>query len=169
MPVEATELGRGKGDWRFVIRPQASLSWQGAKRYLALQAAVSLLVAVPWVIAGLWVVLPFAGGELVAVAAAFYWVLVRLQHIEVVSLRGERVKVERGRKGPEEETELPRAWAQVVLEEPARGVGASRLFLRSHGYQTELGAGLSNEERRYLGETLVRALDRGQRLARRGG
>ena len=122
----------------------------------------------PWVVAGLWLVLPFAGAELLAVAAAFYLVLIRLQRIEVVSLRGEEVTVERGRKGPEEQTAFPRAWAQVVLEEPPRGLGASHLFLRSHGRQTELGAGLSNEEREHLGEALVRALDRGQRLTRRG-
>lgn len=157
------------GDRQFVIRPNCSLGWRGAKRYLALQSVVVLLAAAPMVWMGGWLVLPFAGVELLALTGAFYWVLLRLNRIEVVVMEGDRVVVQRGRRGPEERVELPRAWARVVLEKGRAELDQDRLFLRAHGRQTEVGAALTNQEKARLGEELTRALGRGQGLDRTGG
>lgn len=157
------------GDRQFVIRPNCSLGWRGTKRYLALQSVVVLLAAAPMVWMGGWLVLPFAGAELLALTGAFYWVLLRLNRIEVVALEGDRVVVQRGRRGPEERVELPRAWARVVLEEARAELDKDRLFLRAHDRQTEVGAALTNRQKASLGEELTRALGRGQGLDRTGG
>jgi len=160
--VGSVEHEERDGDWQFVIRPNCSLGWQGAKRYLALQSAVVLLAAAPMVWMGGWLVLPFAGAELLALTAAFYWVLLRSQRIEVVSLEGERVVIERGRRGPEHRAELPRAWARVVLQEGRAELDKSHLFIRAHGRQVEVGEELTNEEKARLAEELTRALGEGR-------
>ena len=154
------------GDCEFVIRPNCSLSWQGAKRYLLLQTLVVLLAAAPMVWLGGWLVLPFAGVELLGLTGAFYWVLLRANRIEVVSIEGERVLVRRGRRGPEEEVAFPRGWVQVVFDKAATGLDKNRLFLRAYGRLTEVGAALTSEEKDHFAEELARALDRGQRLDR---
>ena len=160
----SVEQVRQDGDSQFVIRPNCSLGWGGAKRYLALQTAVVLLAAAPMVWMGGWLVLPFAGAELLALTGAFYWVLLRLNRIEVVALEGDRVVVQRGRRGPEERVEMPRAWARVVLEEGRAELDKDHLFLRASGRQTEVGAALTNQEKARLGEDLTRALNEGRGL-----
>jgi uncharacterized membrane protein len=165
--VGSVEQAEQDGDWQFVIRPNCSLGWRGAKRYLALQSAVVLLAAAPMVWMGGWLILPFAGLELLALTAAFYWVLLRSHRIEVVTLAGDQLRIERGRRGPEQRTEFPRAWVQVVLQEGAAELDRSHLLLRAHGRQAEVGADLTNEEKARLAEELTRAIGRGQRLTRR--
>lgn len=157
------------GDHEFVIRPNCSLSWKGAKRYLALQTAVVLLAAAPMVWMGGWLVLPFAGAELLALTAAFYWVLLRAHRIEVVTIQGDRVWVRRGRREPEEEVAFPRGWAQVVLNGATSGLDRSRLFLQAYGRPTEIGAALTSTEKEHFAQELTRALGRGQRLNRTAG
>ncbi|MFA9459328.1 DUF2244 domain-containing protein [Thiohalorhabdus methylotrophus] len=149
-------------DRQFVIRPNCSLSWQGAKRYLALQALACGIAALPLAWIGAWLVLPFAVVALVAVAVSFYLVLLRANRIEVVWLTEDQVAVERGLRGPEERTEFPRNWVQVVLEPAERRLGANHLYLRAYGRQTEIGAFLTNEEREHLADALGRAVRRGQ-------
>ena len=162
----SVEQAEQDGDRQFVIRPNCSLGWRGAKRYLALQSAVVLLAAAPMAWMGGWPVLPFAGAELIALTAAFYWVLLRTHRLEVLTLDGERLLIQRGRRGPEEGSEFPRAWARVVLQEGRAELDKSHLFIRAHGRQTEVGAELTNEEKARLAEELTRALGRGQRLDR---
>ena len=157
------------GDQEFVIRPNCSLGWKGAKRYLLLQSVVVLLAAAPMVWMGGWPVLPFAGAELLALTAAFYWVLLRAHRLEVLTLEGERLLIQRGRRGPEERREFPRAWAQVVLQQGRAELDKSHLFIRAHGDQEEVGRDLTNDEKARLAEELTRALGRGQRLTRTTG
>lgn len=145
---------------RFVIRPNSSLTWTSAKRYLLLQGAVVALAALPMVWMGGWPVLPFAGLELAALTAAFYVVLLRTHRIEVVTVGAEHVAVERGRRHPEEHAELPRAWTRVVLDRPEGVLGVSRLFLRAHGRQLEVGASLTAVEKEQLAQALSAALVR---------
>lgn len=164
--VERSEDG---GDHEFVIRPNCSLSWKGAKRYLALQTTVVLLAAAPMVWMGGWLVIPFAGAELLALTGAFYWVLLRAHRIEVVTVEGDRVWIRRGRREPEEEVAYPRGWAQVVLHKAASGLDRSRLFLQAYGRPTEIGAALTSTEKERFAEELARALGRGQRLNRTAG
>ena len=164
----SVEQAEQDGDWQFVIRPNCSLGWQGAKRYLALQSAVVLLAAAPMVWMGGWLVLPFAGAELLALTGAFYWVLLRSQRIEVVSLEGDRLLIQRGRRGPEEREAFPRAWARVDLEKGPAELDRSHLFIRAHGRQTEVGTDLTNEEKARLAEELTRALREGRPSDRPG-
>ncbi len=169
MPLASVERSEWDGDHEFVIRPNCSLSWKGAKRYLALQTAVVLLAAAPMIWMGGWPVIPFAGAELLALTAAFYWVLLRAHRIEVVTIQGDRVWIRRGRRGPEEEVAYPRGWAQVVLHRAASGLDRSRLFLQAYGRPTEIGTALTSTEKEGFAEELARALGRGQRLNRTAG
>ncbi|KPV41396.1 hypothetical protein AN478_02125 [Thiohalorhabdus denitrificans] len=155
------EHSPGPEDQRFVIRPNRSLSWRGAKRYFGLQALASAAVALPLAWLGAWLILPFTAVALVAVAVSFYLVLLRTNRIEVVWLTENQVAVERGRRGPEERTEFPRSWVQVVLEPAEKRLGTNHLFLRAYGRQTEIGAFLTNEERERLARDLARAIRSG--------
>ena len=142
---------------QFIISPNSSLTWPQAKQVLAAIAAVELLIGGAFFWAGMTLVLPFSGLEVLLLAAAFYHCLLHGARREVVVFEGPRVLVQKGRRGPQEQSEFPRAWLRVNLR---RGPGwqPSRLTIGSHGRETELGTFLTDEERESLATKLRIAL-----------
>jgi len=104
---------------------------------------------------GLWLVFPFAGLEMLALAAGLYVCACRGHECEVIVIDGDKVEVAWGRRRPERRWELQRSWARVVLRRYARGRRPSRLTIRSHGREVEVGARLNEEERERLARDLV--------------
>jgi len=154
--VSATTEGGRTRTW--VLRPNQSLTWRQAKLFFGVALAVSLGVAISFASLGFWPVLPFAGAELTLLGAALYYCQCRGQYVEVISLQGNRIAVEKGRCTPEERWVFELAWVQVRLQ-PARFSGhPSRLVLRSHGRQVTVGAFLVEEERRRVARELRVAL-----------
>ena len=152
----------GEGpDHTLVLRPNLSLSWRHAKVFLVVVAVVLMGLASGFAMIGLWPVLPLAGAEWLALAAAFYMVQRRGHRMEVVSVRGGRVAVEKG-SGPDRAArwEFPRGWVRVRLHRPRFRGHPSRLVLAMHGEEVALGDLLAEDERRKAAELLRRTLVR---------
>lgn len=142
----------------FVIRPNCSLTWRGNLWLLAGFCIVSFSIAGAFAYLGMWLILPFAGLEMVALGLALYLCAWRAEVREVVWLEGDRLRIEVGRRGPETRHEFDRHWVRVLLLPATAGIRRSRLMLRSHGRQLEIGACLPEEERRDLAAALRQAL-----------
>ena len=152
----------GEGpDHTLVLRPNLSLSWRQAKVFLVVVALVLVGLASGFAVIGLWPVLPLAGAEWLALAAAFYLVQRRGHRMEVVSVKGGRVAVEKG-SGPSRAArwEFPRGWVRVRLQRPRVRGHPSRLVLTMHGEEVALGDFLAEDERRQAAELLRRTLAR---------
>ena len=145
-------------DRRFVIRPNRSISWRGTKRLFLAMVLLSMVIALSFGAVGFWPVIPFAGIELLALGTALYLCARRCHWSEVVSVRRYCVEVEKGRHRPEERWLFPRVWANVVLLHPCYQQHPSRLVIRSHGREVELGAFLNEWERRALAKDLRQAI-----------
>ena len=154
---------RGEGpDQTLVLRPDLSLSWRQAKVFLAIVALVLAVLATGFAAVGLWTVLPLAGAEWLALAVSFYLVQRRgHRQMEVVSVTGERVAVEKGR-GPSRfvTREFPRGWVRVRLQRPRFRGHPSRLALTMHAEEVALGDFLVEEERQQAAELLRRTIAR---------
>jgi uncharacterized membrane protein len=124
------------------------------KRLLLFLAACIVAVSAYFASLGAWLVLPFAGLELVVLTAGVYlnarWGATR----EVISLRGNDLRVARGRRTLEEVARLPRHWTRVTLVRDPRGWYPSRLLLQCHGRRIEVAAALVESERASLAEDL---------------
>ncbi|HXH02623.1 MAG TPA: DUF2244 domain-containing protein, partial [Candidatus Competibacteraceae bacterium] len=103
-------------------------------------------------------VLPFTGLELLAVGAGLYVVVRRGEECEVITLQGEYIIIERGRRGPQQRWQLARAWARVVVERHPASCYPCRLLIRSYGRAVEIGRFLSGEERQRLAVELQHSL-----------
>ena len=122
--------------------------------FLAL-GGVSLGIATAWgLIAGLWLVLPFAGLEVGALVLAFVWYARRVGDFERISLQDGKLVVEICERSRVERHEFNPQWARLVV---APGQDA-RLALRSHGRELEIGRHLDSGERRRLATELQRAM-----------
>lgn len=95
---------------------------------------------------------------LLAVGTGLYLVACRCHEREVICIAADTIRIERGRRKPEQSLTLTRAWARVVLKACPRQWYPSRLLIRVHGQTVEVGRFLVEEERRQLAEDLNRCL-----------
>lgn len=100
---------------------------------MALFAGLSILaltVGVGFVLAGAWMVLPFAALEILIVAALCRWFYRHLDDCELVVIETDRVRIVKRRGTKTSRHEFPRHWVRLVLEEGAGGEGPARLRIR---------------------------------------
>ena len=153
----------GEGvDHTLVLRPNLSLSWRQAKIFLAVVALALAALASGFAAVGLWTVLPLAGAEWLALAVSLYLVQRRgHRQMEVISVKGERVAVEKGHGSSRSvRRNFPRGWVRVRLRRPRFRVHPSRLVLTMHAEEVALGDFLAEDERREAADLLRRTLVR---------
>lgn len=117
--------------------------------------SLSLAVAIGCLLLGAWPVLPFTGLEILLVAVCLYLIARRAEDYEVIAIRDDRVEVRQGSLAKQGRScSFPRAWARAILQRHATGWYPSRLTIRSHGREVEVGRCLNEEERERLARDL---------------
>jgi len=150
---EACTAATGDTLRRIELLPNCSLTTADAWRFFGLVAFTSLSIAGFFVANGYWPVLPFAGLELALLAFALATSLKRRHYLETVEISDSDITItSRGPRG-DRATVFSRHWARVTLRGP-RGWQPARLLIESHGRACEIGAFLTEEERRALGRRL---------------
>jgi uncharacterized membrane protein len=121
--------------------------------------AVSFAFGAVFAMLGLWMVLPFVGLELVAVAVAFLCYGRHAADAERIELAGGKVTVERVEAARRQCWEFDQERVRVEMEERGSGWGASvRVWLASRDEQVEIGRHLLDEKRSALAHELRTAL-----------
>ena len=154
-------LGAGGGIDTFVVQPNRSMSWRALITAYAIVASTTMIVGVVCFAAGLPYVLPFSGLEAIVLGAALYLNAWHGDRREVITISDQALAVEQGRHAPEARFEFQRPWARVILERQGNGWYPSRLFIRSHGRQVEVGRFLNEQERQGLAQQLSLTLRHG--------
>ena len=143
---------------RFIVRPNRSLTPRQQRLFFLFMTTVVFGIAGAFSIQGFWPVLPFAGLE-IAVLAYALWHCARSGAVtEVISVAPDRISVDKGRGDLARVWETPLAWAQVRLDDSGRDWYPSRLVIRSHGKEVQLGSFLNEDERQRLAEELRLAI-----------
>ena len=143
-----------------MVMPNRAMPWQHIMMFYFAIAIVTLTIAFNFCAQGLTLILPFAGLELAALGAVLYISAWRSNIKEVVSVTDEKIKIEIGRNSPEKIFEFDRAWVKIVLEKSWNNWYPSRLLLRSHGKQIELGKFLNEQERQCLEIELKKVINK---------
>ena len=144
--------GGETAEYVYIARRNNSLSSSGRLLVFGFTFTVSLgIAAVFTVVFGAWPILPYAGIEMVVLFYALRYIDRHAGDYERVTIRGDQVTVE-VRVGSEvNRFEMNRYWAKVVCD-------GSRLALRSHGREVELGRHVCVGERREMARELERSL-----------
>ena len=123
-------------------------------------AGSSLGVGIALSAFGAWPVLPWSCVEIGALAAAFALMERRARDWERLLVVGDRVIVERERRGKAERREWNRPWVQVELDSTdlPGGLGGPRLSLRFAGESVDFGGELPPRERARVAQELKRLL-----------
>ena len=142
-----------------MVMPNRAMLWQHIMMIYLLISGVTISIAFGFFTQGLTLILPFAGLELLALGVVLYISAWRSNIKEVVNVTEEKIRIEIGRNAPEKTYELDKAWAKVVLERSWNNWYPSRLLLRSHGRQLEIGKFLNEQERQCLGVELKKVIN----------
>ena len=141
-----------------MVMPNRAMPWQHIMMIYLLVSGVTISIAFIFFTQGLTLILPFAGLELLALGVVLYISAWRSNIKEVVNVTEEKIRIEIGRNVPEKIYELDKAWANIVLERSWNNWYPSRLLLRSHGRQLEIGKFLNEQERQHLAIELNKAI-----------
>jgi len=139
--------------FRRLARRNNSLSSTGRLLVFAFIFAVSVGIAAAFAVFGAWLILPFAGLEMAVLYLAFRYVERHAADYELIEIDGDQVKVERREGSSTHRDAVSRHWARVVASRDG-----SRLALRSHGRELEIGRNMNVEQRQELAQALKRCL-----------
>lgn len=149
---------------RLLLTPNHSLSWRGNVQIWLGLLAISAVIAGSMAIAGAWVIIPFAGLELAALAAGFYLTSRDCQRREVLTIDDTDIHLEKGRSRKLAEWTLPKRYARVRLNAPRHPFTPPRLELIHRETNVSLGNFLNIEDT----DILIRLLEsRGMAIERR--
>lgn len=139
----------------FELSPNCSLTTGTATLFYLSTLIVSLSVAGAFAAAGFWPVLPFAGMELLGLGLALRLSLQRGRTRESIRIDERNVIVNRSSGRGTVEYRFARPWTRVQLRTAAVPNWPSRLLVGSMGRTVEVGAFLTESERRRLRQRLV--------------
>ncbi|MEQ9547024.1 MAG: DUF2244 domain-containing protein [Marinobacter sp.] len=145
--IEHLECKKGL---RLLLTPNQSLSWRGNVQVWLALFSVSLVIATGMALAGAWVVMPFAGLELIALAAGIYYTARACQTREILSVYPDSLTLEKGRRVKQAEWTLPRHYARVRANMPRHPFTPPKLFLSYREEHIPLGAFLNVEDTQIL-------------------
>jgi len=143
----------------WMIKRNCSASPKQAALVLASIAAVSFAFGMLFAAQGLWLVLPFVGIELLAVAAAFFCYGRRAADYERIEIGGGTIAVEQVQGGRRSVRHLPAPWTRVELRRLGR-TGRVSVCLAAGRERIEVGCHLLDARRLQLAEELKAALSR---------
>ena len=145
---------------RLVVTANQSMSWK-ANLYLAASLGVICMgVAIGMATFGLWMVIPFAGLEVVFIVVCLYLTLKRLSRQEVITVDKEAIKLEWGYNQPDISVSLPRQWSRLSYHCKDSIFEVGELSVAAHGKRYDLGKCLNKDEKKALYGELKLALAR---------
>jgi len=82
---------------KIILLPNQSLNWEGNKRVIWLLGFVCMGIATGFtILAGAWVMLPFAGLEIISLSIALYYVSWKLSYRHILTFNGNEIIIEKG-------------------------------------------------------------------------
>ncbi len=135
---------------RLIVTANRSMSWK-ANLYLAASLGVICMgVAIAMATFGLWMIIPFAGLEIIFIVVCLYLTLKRLSRQEVITVDSEAIKVEWGYSQPDVTVNLPRRWSRLSYHCKDSEFEVGELSVSAHGKRYVLGQCLNKKEKKAL-------------------
>lgn len=133
---------------KIIAQPNNSLSPKGAIGLMTVLTMVALMVGLGFTLAGAWLVMPFAGLEVLAFGYAFYHVYAHASDYDSIEIHENTVVIESKSLRAFVRQEFQRYWIRVMLREVRKGkIG---VFIGSHGKELEFGRRFLDDEQRVV-------------------
>ena len=121
-----------------LLQPNQAASWRTNQIFLLLIGTLSALIAGGFALLGAWLILPFAGVEILLLVTLLWYVNTVRSRREVVHFSDSEVVVEKGRNLPDIKWKCTRPWCRFSLYK-SHPWYPERLKLRCHNREIEIG------------------------------
>lgn len=138
-----------------VIRPNRSLPVAGIALLFTAISVWALTIGVGFALAGMFMILPFAGLEVAVVGLLCRWFYRHVDDCELVTIDADRVHVMKRRGKAVTRYDFPRHWLRIRWDREAPG---GTLRVGSHGRFITLGDEINDGDRALLAQELQRLL-----------
>ena len=129
-----------------IVKPNKSATWRTNLYALIAISIPSLGAAIGFALLGAWPILPFAGAEIIGLAAALYYVNWKLEYRQVVTFQAASVKIEKGYFVPKRTWLWERDDTAVNVIEAKNQWEGPELWLHNKESRTTIGEFLNKEE-----------------------
>lgn len=144
------ELHYNDNEHKLVLSPNRSMSWQNNKRILLALFCINMSIAISWSLMGAWMVLPFAGLEVLCVGIGMYYVSWKLNFKQILIFNADSLIVQTGVYFPKQEWQWQRS-STYLLKKPSRyRMSAPDLYLKYLNQKIEIGQFLNRREKQDL-------------------
>lgn len=135
-----------------VVRPNQSATWELNLRIVIALGVWSMLIAIGFSLHGAWLILPFAGLEILALFAALYYVCRKLSLKQVICIDADSVSIEKGFYYPITRWCIAREQTRLAVQAQAHPWDAIvlRVFSVQGDTVVEVGEFLNREESQLL-------------------
>lgn len=143
------EVTRYDGSVAIILRPNRSASWQQTKWLITAFAVLVGIIATGWAFAGAWVILPFAGLEVLALALLFHRVSTDTYKSERLTISARFIDISRGfrRRGF---VRFERARTEVTLRDDEENWALPAFYLVTPELSEPIGTFLNEQDRAEL-------------------
>lgn len=156
LPPRDVAFREATAGFSLTLKRNCSISPAGLLGVFAALAAAALAIGAGFALAGAWLILPFAGLEVLLLGTAFVLYARRATDYERIELARGRLTIEVAEALRTARYELDASRAQVLLQRTA-GCGA-RVLLRGAGQELEIGRHLDASSRVEFAAQLSRRL-----------
>ena len=105
-------------------------------------------IAVGFASYGLWLVLPYAGLECLALGLSYFWLKKQANDFEMIYLENDQIVFESSFSGVHQKVMFNRYWIQISIEQMK--ANRIKVFVGSHGNKLEVGRLLPSVKKREL-------------------
>ena len=122
------QLDLQRHDSCIVLSPNLSARWQSTKIFLFIVSLFALSIAVAFALVGLWMILSFAGIEIIVMLILMYRVARQCYRKEVIHISPQKIRVEQGISQPHSVWESELFWARLIVQPPGHVWHAPKLY-----------------------------------------
>ncbi len=148
------EVRENQHNRTLLLRPNRSMTWNDNLRVILGLSLATLLVPTLWALRGMWLALPLAGLELLALAGALYFVSWKLGFRQIIRIEPDSVSVAEGYYFPQRDWQLDRSRTALAVQQGKHPWDAIRVTIYDREKRVALGEFLNKED----SETLLQLL-----------
>lgn len=142
---------------QIVLTPNRSMSWRGNQYFILSLLLLSGAIGVGFALIGAWVVLPFAGLEMLVLSGALYYVSWKLNYRQVIRFDDNELTIEKGYYSPRKTWRLTREDTALNIEPQQHPWEAPTVSLQHKQELIVIGEFLSQADNKELLNTLREA------------
>ncbi len=144
---------------RFTIYQNQSLSKRGNQIFFLTLLCISFAIAFAFAWQGLWLIIPFAGIEMLALGLGLYWCINKLSRVETITVSDKEVSLDvRQQNRKQSSRSFPKAWTRATVLSPKTITQRRQLWLEGNREKVEIGSFLDDREKVKLASAINQSI-----------